>query len=890
MLLLLLFCVKSYAPKTNSSLFIFFSLCSCFPPIYPLKHARSHALAATQITGQRLFPPLVLLFATAAAATATLALQVLAATTTTTATSAISSVAGLTLQETAAAAAGSHNKQNNYYGTLIGKLNRRDHNVSGDVYAVDEQTLFIKNFNYDGLAPDAYFWSSVTSAQPGPTADGFIVPDEKGSTKPLERYTDKDIVLRLPEGKTLREINWLSIWSRHNKQNSGEIYIGKQSIIPRPLEIGPFSQLAHGLKSGPITIVDAQTFLVPDFHYDGLGPEAYFWLTRGSQGLNGNGLRLKDENGSAAPLRKYSGETVVITLPEELTIYDFDYFGVWCQQFSVNFGQTKIPQLARVPPSPKMLGIKPENKLNCEILYDDLGYEIRWVLDGDDIVMQLVGKIEPNEYMAFGLGKDDSKSDMNNADAVVTWVDRQSGQVHAVDYFLASKQQCNNDPATGSCPDVKLQGGGDSLTLLHGAIVNGYSMVTFKRPQLGIDELYDQHVYSDGQQSVIWAIGSLNAKKEIGYHRLKTRQNMFIDFARNPQWNCPIPDLNATMHNNLPISSAASQIDPTVVSATLSSANNNNNNAINNVRQAPVGSASLESQARPLQASNSIEDSNAAPLISTTTTTTTSATTTTVGAPSDDSVTDLNRDVQPARATPLQSQTTIENSGQPISNRTAEHNAPWFIPSIACPSDRTFYAQIGPTAGHKGYEGLTGRTSWGISWYVNGLMIPELVVERGQTYRFIVEGGNDKTSATRRHPFYLTDSQEGGFDFKTDDERLKERIFGGVALRPDGQFVPTAEGRLCEWKQTNNTLLNPDLYPTFSAYQRTLKMECLPGQASMLKFSPDATTPDYIYYQCYTHRFMGWRIRVVNSCQSYLAMAQQPTTHSRAFNNKVSNK
>lgn len=34
-----------------------------------------------------------------------------------------------------------------------------------------------------------------------------------------------------------------------------------------------------------------------------------------------------------------------------------------------------------------------QNKLNCEVLYDTLGYEIRWVMDGDDIVMQLVAKI-----------------------------------------------------------------------------------------------------------------------------------------------------------------------------------------------------------------------------------------------------------------------------------------------------------------------------------------------------------------------------------------------------------------------------------------------------------------------------------------------------------------
>lgn len=72
------------------------------------------------------------------------------------------------------------------------------------------------------------------------------------------------------------------------------------------------------------------------------------------------GLRLKDENGSPAPLRRYSGETVVISLPDDKTIYDFDWLGVWCEEFNVDFGHIRVPQHIRVPPSPKMLGIKPE--------------------------------------------------------------------------------------------------------------------------------------------------------------------------------------------------------------------------------------------------------------------------------------------------------------------------------------------------------------------------------------------------------------------------------------------------------------------------------------------------------------------------------------------------
>lgn len=43
-----------------------------------------------------------------------------------------------------------------YYGTKIGALKRLHHGVSGDVYAVDSRTIFVKKFNYDGEAPGRY--------------------------------------------------------------------------------------------------------------------------------------------------------------------------------------------------------------------------------------------------------------------------------------------------------------------------------------------------------------------------------------------------------------------------------------------------------------------------------------------------------------------------------------------------------------------------------------------------------------------------------------------------------------------------------------------------------------------------------------------------------------
>ena len=57
--------------------------------------------------------------------------------------------------------------------------------------------------------------------------------------------------------------------------------------------------------------------------------------------------------------------------------------------------------------------------------------------------------------MAFGLSGAASRSGMVGGDAVVTWLDRRSGEGFAEDYFLRSKRQCSG--GQGACPDTKLQ-------------------------------------------------------------------------------------------------------------------------------------------------------------------------------------------------------------------------------------------------------------------------------------------------------------------------------------------------------------------------------------------------------------------------------------------------
>ena len=42
------------------------------------------------------------------------------------------------------------------YGRAIGSFSNLAHDVTGDVYAFDDNSLLIRNFNYDGEGPGTY--------------------------------------------------------------------------------------------------------------------------------------------------------------------------------------------------------------------------------------------------------------------------------------------------------------------------------------------------------------------------------------------------------------------------------------------------------------------------------------------------------------------------------------------------------------------------------------------------------------------------------------------------------------------------------------------------------------------------------------------------------------
>lgn len=76
---------------------------------------------------------------------------------------------------------------------------------------------------------------------------------------------------------------------------------------------------------------------------------------------------------------------------------------------------------------------------------------------------------------------------------------------------------------------------------------------------------------------------------------------------------------------------------------------------------------------------------------------------------------------------------------------------------------------------------ISGHVGWGIAWYINGLLIPEINVVRGKTYTFVVEGGLDPEVPAKYHPLYITDDPVGGYEYKTPEERrVRKKSLQGI--------------------------------------------------------------------------------------------------------------
>jgi len=125
-------------------------------------------------------------------------------------------------------------------GVKAGDFINYAHGISGSVYLVDEKTLLIKGFKYDGAGPDAFFWagtegspSSVGTILPYPFEGKFFAYEDQSAPILTGQFSgDKDIVLTLPETLKSTDIKWLSVWCRAFSVNFGDLTFPDGLTLP----------------------------------------------------------------------------------------------------------------------------------------------------------------------------------------------------------------------------------------------------------------------------------------------------------------------------------------------------------------------------------------------------------------------------------------------------------------------------------------------------------------------------------------------------------------------------------------------------------------------------------------------------------------------------------
>lgn len=96
------------------------------------------------------------------------------------------------------------------------ELSRLAHGVSGRATIVDERTVRITGFSYDGNGPQVYAYLGRDNSD-GAFASGQAI----GPIFQRRAYVNETIELRLPEGQTLDGYGALSIWCVAFRQNFG---------------------------------------------------------------------------------------------------------------------------------------------------------------------------------------------------------------------------------------------------------------------------------------------------------------------------------------------------------------------------------------------------------------------------------------------------------------------------------------------------------------------------------------------------------------------------------------------------------------------------------------------------------------------------------------------
>ena len=115
----------------------------------------------------------------------------------------------------------------------LGDLENHSHMIRGQVYSINDNKIFIKNFTYDGKGPDAFFWVGTEGSLP--SENGILLPhpfsgkfydyNDRDAPKLKKSDGNEPITLTLPDSVKTSELKWISVWCRRFKVNFADLIL-----------------------------------------------------------------------------------------------------------------------------------------------------------------------------------------------------------------------------------------------------------------------------------------------------------------------------------------------------------------------------------------------------------------------------------------------------------------------------------------------------------------------------------------------------------------------------------------------------------------------------------------------------------------------------------------
>ena len=175
----------------------------------------------------------------------------------------------------------------------------------------------------------------------------------------------------------------------------------------------------------------------------------------------------------------------------------------------------------------------------------------------------------------------------------------------------------------------------------------------------------------------------------------------------------------------------------------------------------------------------------------------------------------------------LQSERNCDLLANPSHTSASEYKQldPWEPAVIHAENEHVFRVVIGPGGGERGYTPITGLQSWGIAYWVDDLLIPEIHVKRGNNYTFVVEAGNNPSHQAKYHPLYITNNREGGGGQKTQELNTPNHmVYAGVDFSKNVPDPSPGAGRYCEL--TVNGVDQSNVSSSIDEYRKSLRLVC----------------------------------------------------------------